>query len=375
MVFRSHIDALVKEVGAVAAASVRDESRVMQLLNGAIQFLQAACELRERHEAFVSRTMLRAGPECSAVIDLVEFLSKAGADKPLERGSEQDVLKIISSIRLRRKLGEAAADAQSFVRLVAIPARRESVVRGALDGATRALDIAISAAQRVAFQLMMAPITAALAQVPQLTHGTWSAADSVGGAPAGFGGPSEYMLRVVDHLMTLVPELEPFAARTTHARMHADKAALLAPELRKIETVLQLADGSLKLASSSDGGGRGGEQAAEPVDDSIDLFSGSWLEAVAASAENGLMLQIAKVPHFSASGAEQMAVDIDYLERHVQTVGGESQGFMTACLAAFRMDKADLESAGHASGETVERAAGAIDQAVAQLVARLRQRV
>lgn len=145
--------------------------------------------------------------------------------------------------------------------------------------------------------------------------------------------PQEYITTVADLLLSLLPQLEPFAESTNlqtasiaslglqHVCDNSWSALGQALQLNAEQVQACQHIFSLEGASSD---GSAGDQVLSSATEFVDL----WTSAVSSGTVATWLGAICSIPRISPQGAKQLSADLGYFQNVLSAVGGSSSGRM-----------------------------------------------
>lgn len=225
-------------------------------------------------------------------------------------------------------------------------------------------------AQRLTFDTVFLPIARVLDALPVM--GAWSEApaEEDGDLPTFSALPQEYITVVADRLLSLLPQLEPFAessglqqaflaSRGAHDVCVQDEWQRLGKLLRlTAQETLECQRVFTEDAGASEEGKDDGA-----VVTSATAFVDLWTAAVASGALAALLRAVCLISELSDAGARQLSADLGYFFNVLSAVGGEGSFLIEDLRASLELSAAEqgehVAQLRAAAGENADQGAAA----------------
>lgn len=152
--------------------------------------------------------------------------------------------------------------------------------------------------------------------------------------------PQDYITTVADLLLSLLPQLEPFAGSNSlenaFVASRGAQEVCVQGEWDRLGQVLHLAPPELLNCQQIFGSG-GTTAASDPVPTAA-KFVDLWSATVASSTLAALLRTVCSIPYLSEIGAKQLAADLGYFYNVLSAVGGEANFIVDDLRRALEMD-------------------------------------
>ncbi|TMW58334.1 hypothetical protein Poli38472_011922 [Pythium oligandrum] len=181
------------------------------------------------------------------------------------------------------------------------------------------------AVQRLTYDAVFTPIAKVLESVPALESWNKVADASLGDLPSFSTLPQEYITMVADLLLSLLPQLEPFAesnslpkaalaSQNVVAHVSAPEWARLGSMLRLSKEDITVCQGSFHVEDTTSESGDTSSAATTFVD--------LWTNAVASGTVAMLLTAICAIPALSPLAVKQLEADVAYFQNVLTALGG-----------------------------------------------------
>ncbi|CAI5734680.1 unnamed protein product [Hyaloperonospora brassicae] len=211
-----------------------------------------------------------------------------------------------------------------------------------LDEAQRAMRSWTKEAQLLTYDTIFLPIARVLDTIP--TNESWNKAPNSAQDELEFPTfsmlPQDYITTVADLLLSLLPQLEPFAGSNSlenaFVASRGAQEVCVQGEWDRLGQVLHLAPPELLNCQQIFGSG-GTTAASDPVPTAA-KFVDLWSATVASSTLAALLRTVCSIPCLSEIGAKQLAADLGYFYNVLSAVGGEDNFIVDDLRRALEMD-------------------------------------
>ncbi|KAK1930331.1 Conserved oligomeric Golgi complex subunit 7 [Phytophthora citrophthora] len=211
-----------------------------------------------------------------------------------------------------------------------------------LDEAQRAVWSWTKEVQLLTYDTVFLPITRGLETLP--TNENWRKVpdEALGDLPTFSMLPQDYITMVADLLLSLLPQLEPFAESSSlESAFVASRGAqevCVQGEWNRLGQLLHLSPAELATCQrifGSDGKTAFTESApTATATEFVDL----WTGAVASGTLAAFLRTVCSIPLLSDMGAQQLAADLGYFHNVLSAVGGEGSFIIDDLRRALEMD-------------------------------------
>ncbi|CEG41632.1 Uncharacterized conserved protein [Plasmopara halstedii] len=275
----------------------------------------------ERSNPLSPQSCLRKKTQNNAIIVLADLVDPT------------KLVATVSKMWLRNEDPNRQAQFHHFeVELLDYPARQSSFdiqksrypSASLLDEAQRAVRLWTKEAQRVTFDTVFLPILRTLESLPG--NESWQKmprADS-GDLPVFSMLPQDYITTVADLLLSLLPQLEPFAKsnglENALVASHGAQETCVENEWNRLGQLLDMAPLELTTCQRvfrSDE--KDNIQEPSTAMEFVDL----WTETVASGTLAALLRMVCSIPMLTDVGAQQLAADLNYFHNVLSAVGGD----------------------------------------------------
>ncbi|KAF4325269.1 hypothetical protein G195_001236 [Phytophthora kernoviae 00238/432] len=209
-----------------------------------------------------------------------------------------------------------------------------------LDEAQRAVRSWTMEAQLLTYDTVFLPIARVLETLP--TNENWYKMPdaALGDLPTFSMLPQDYITMVADLLLSLLPQLEPFAESNSlenaFVASRGAQEACVQGEWAQLGQMLHLAPP--ELASCQRIFGSEGKVAATEPAPTATEFVDLWTAAVASGALAAFLRTVCSIPLLSELGAQQLSADLGYFHNVLSAVGGEGNFIVDDLRCALDMD-------------------------------------
>ncbi|CAH0491527.1 unnamed protein product [Peronospora farinosa] len=209
-----------------------------------------------------------------------------------------------------------------------------------LDEAQRAVRSWTREAQLLTHDTVFLPIARVLDTLP--TNEIWGKVPdaALGDLPVFSMLPQDYITMVADLLLSLLPQLEPFAKSSSlesaFVASRGAQEACVQREWTRLGQILQLTPPEL-LSCQRIFGLDGKTAVSEPVPTATE-FVDLWTTAVASSTLAAFLRAVCSISMLSEMGAQQLAADLGYFHNVLSAVGGEGNFIVNDLRCALEMD-------------------------------------
>ncbi|CAI5742124.1 unnamed protein product [Peronospora destructor] len=209
-----------------------------------------------------------------------------------------------------------------------------------LDEAQRAVRSWTREVQLLTHDTVFLPIARVLDTLP--TNENWGKVPdaALGDLPIFSMLPQDYITMVADLLLSLLPQLEPFAKSSSlesaFVASRGAQEACIQREWTRLGQILQLAPHEL-LSCQRIFGSDGKTAVSEPVPSATE-FVDLWTAAVASSTLAAFLRAVCSISILSEMGAQQLAADLGYFYNVLSAVGGEGNFIVNDLRCALEMD-------------------------------------
>ncbi|KAF1780777.1 Conserved oligomeric Golgi complex subunit 7 [Phytophthora cactorum] len=151
--------------------------------------------------------------------------------------------------------------------------------------------------------------------------------------------PQDYITMVADLLLSLLPQLEPFAESSLESAFVASRGAqevCVQSEWARLGQLLQLEPPELATCQRIFGSD-GKSAAAEPAPTATE-FVDLWTAAVASGTLAAFLRTVCSISMLSDMGAQQLAADLGYFHNVLSAVGGEGNFIVDDVRRALETD-------------------------------------
>ncbi|KAL4158686.1 hypothetical protein PRNP1_004461 [Phytophthora ramorum] len=209
-----------------------------------------------------------------------------------------------------------------------------------LDEAQRAVRSWTKEAQLFTYDTVFLPIARVLETLPVNENWRKVPDPALGDLPTFSMLPQDYITMVADLLLSLLPQLEPFAessslANTFVASRGAQEVCVQA-EWARLGQILHLAPPEL-AACQRIFGSEGKPASSEPAPTATE-FVDLWTAAVASGTLAAFLRTVCSISVLSEMGAQQLAADLGYFHNVLSAVGGEGNFIVDDLRRALEMD-------------------------------------
>ncbi|KAL4106255.1 hypothetical protein PRIC1_004307 [Phytophthora ramorum] len=209
-----------------------------------------------------------------------------------------------------------------------------------LDEAQRAVRSWTKEAQLFTYDTVFLPIARVLETLPVNENWRKVPDPALGDLPTFSMLPQDYITMVADLLLSLLPQLEPFAessslANTFVASRGAQEVCVQA-EWTRLGQILHLAPPEL-AACQRIFGSEGKPASSEPAPTATE-FVDLWTAAVASGTLAAFLRTVCSISVLSEMGAQQLAADLGYFHNVLSAVGGEGNFIVDDLRRALEMD-------------------------------------
>ncbi|RQM15493.1 hypothetical protein DD237_002561 [Peronospora effusa] len=209
-----------------------------------------------------------------------------------------------------------------------------------LDEAQRAVRSWTREAQLLTHDTVFLPIARVLDTLP--TNENWGKVPdaSLGDLPVFSMLPQDYITMVADLLLSLLPQLEPFAKSSSlesaFVASRGVQEACVQREWTRLGQILQLTPPEL-LSCQRIFGLDGKSAVSEPAPTATE-FVDLWTTTVASSTLAAFLRAVCSISMLSEMGAQQLAADLGYFHNVLSAVGGEGNYIVNDLRCALEMD-------------------------------------
>uniref|UniRef100_A0AAV1UA33 Conserved oligomeric Golgi complex subunit 7 n=1 Tax=Peronospora matthiolae TaxID=2874970 RepID=A0AAV1UA33_9STRA len=211
-----------------------------------------------------------------------------------------------------------------------------------LDEAQRAVCSWTKEVQLLTYDTIFLPIARVLATIPtnEIWHKTLNLAQEDLELPTFSMLPQDYITTVADLLLSLLPQLEPFAeSNSLENAFVASRGAqemCVQGEWDRLGQILQLGPSELSTCQQIFGSS-GVTPASEQVPTAA-KFVDLWSATVASSTLAALLRMVCSISRLSEIGAKQLAADLGYFYNVLSAVGGEENFIIDDLRHALETD-------------------------------------
>ncbi|KAL3657686.1 hypothetical protein V7S43_017261 [Phytophthora oleae] len=211
-----------------------------------------------------------------------------------------------------------------------------------LDEAQRAVWSWTKEVQLLTYDTVFLPIVRGLETLP--TNENWRKVpdEALGDLPTFSMLPQDYITMVADLLLSLLPQLEPFAESSSlenaFVASRGAQEVCVQGEWSRLGQLLHLAPAELATCQrifGSDGKAASTESApTATATEFVDL----WTGAVASGTLAAFLRTVCSIPLLSEMGAQQLAADLGYFHNVLSAVGGEGSFIVDDLRRALEID-------------------------------------
>lgn len=209
-----------------------------------------------------------------------------------------------------------------------------------LDEAQRAVRSWTKDAQLLTYDTVFLPIARGLETLPGNESWRKMPDAALGDLPTFSMLPQDYITMVADLLLSLLPQLEPFAESSSlenaFVASRGAQEVCVQAEWTGLGQMLRLAP--LELAACQHiFGSEAKPSAAEPAPTATE-FVDLWTAALASGTLAAFLRAVCSIPMLSELGAQQLAADLGYFFNVLSAVGGEGNFIVDDLRCALEMD-------------------------------------
>lgn len=203
--------------------------------------------------------------------------------------------------------------------------------------------------QRLTFDSVFLPIARVLETLPVMDVWSRTPEEDDGDLPTFSALPQEYITVVADRLLSLLPQLEPFAESSgLQQAFLASRGAhdvCVQDEWQRLGKLLRLtAQETLECQRIFTEDADAGEEAKEDAGSALTsatAFVDLWTAAVASGALAALLRAVCLISELSDAGARQLSADLGYFFNVLSAVGGEGSFLVEDLRASLELSAAD----------------------------------
>lgn len=370
---RKFCNAEISENDAVVTASAADVGSATMAppdwskFHGALALLRACGALESDLAAMENRVRSRMREQLATFIGIGSGTNGASSPRSRRKKSHDasglaltalvDPLQVSAAVarlwlrenptRLSQlqQFAHAQTDADTLVRkdrltFVFVCRNLTKVFMQLFDDAQRAVHAWTHEAQRLTFDAVFRPIARVLEALPVLE--VWRSTpegDNADDLPTFSALPQEYITVVADRLLSLLPQLEPFAesAGLRHAFLASRGAhdACVQDEWQRLGQLLRLSPQETLECQHS--------LTPEDEDDlaSATAFVDLWTGAVASGALAALLRAVCLISELSDTGSQQLSADLAYFFNVLNAVGGDGSFLVDDLRTALSLSPAE----------------------------------
>ncbi|KAE9006806.1 hypothetical protein PF010_g12028 [Phytophthora fragariae] len=210
-----------------------------------------------------------------------------------------------------------------------------------LDEAQRAVRSWTKEAQLLTYDTVFLPIARVLETLP--TNENWRKIPdaALGDLPTFSMLPQDYITMVADLLLSLLPQLEPFAESSSlenaFVASRGAQEVCVQAEWTRLGQLLHLTPPELATCQRIFGADNKSVAATEPAPTATE-FVDLWTAAVASGTLAAFLRTVCSISVLSEMGAQQLAADLGYFHNVLSAVGGESNFIVDDLRRALEMD-------------------------------------
>ncbi|POM80298.1 Hypothetical protein PHPALM_1882 [Phytophthora palmivora] len=195
-----------------------------------------------------------------------------------------------------------------------------------LDEAQRAVRSWTKEAQLLTYDTVFLPIARVLETLPANENWRKIPDAALGDLPTFSMLPQDYITMVADLLLSLLPQLEPFAESSSlenaFVASRGAQDVCVQGEWTRLGQILHLAPPELATCQRIFGSD-GKAAATEPAPTETE-FVDLWTAAVASGTLAAFLRTVCSISMLSEMGAQQLAADLGYFHNVLSAVGGEA---------------------------------------------------
>ncbi|KAG7392377.1 hypothetical protein PHYPSEUDO_000785 [Phytophthora pseudosyringae] len=209
-----------------------------------------------------------------------------------------------------------------------------------LDEAQRAVRSWTMEVQLLTYDTVFLPIARVLETLPVNENWRKMPDAALGDLPTFSMLPQDYITMVADLLLSLLPQLEPFAESSSlenaFVASRGAQEACVQGEWTRLGQLLHMAPPELATCQRIFGSD-GKAATTEPVPTATE-FVDLWTAAVASGTLAAFLRTVCSISMLSEMGAQQLAADLGYFHNVLSAVGGEGNFIVDDLRRALEMD-------------------------------------